>query len=629
MTFGNANDITESEEPVEWTGLSPAGLGSVRYAKIVPMTVNTVSIEPKTTSVDLDKLPEDDYDYYDKGVYEKEVNFTGKISATAEGRDYNDLDVENEYKLSGNHADGFEYNYNQSVMSGSKLIIDPKEMSKEITVTLKVGDKSDAATVTVNQPTVTVSFDPNNGTDEVKSFEVPRYTVITEEQVPTPTYKDHRFLGWFTDYGNGQWNNEFNLEDRLARYDAEYTAGWKEGEHPVITGVEDGKYYNQTVNGFTVTDVDSMLYSVTVKTPNGEDEVYYYDSFDYEGNFVYPGEFTDEGKYTIIAEDNFGYTDEISFVIDTTAPTIKKTSKLKEGGEYCLTFAGTFVEENMDKITVNGVEMKLGSNNDGFTMTSSSVNKPIYDTPLTIVVTDKAGNTLTVSNVMLYSEHHYKFEREEQPTCSKHGHTYYRCEVCNVATKVVDLGLAEHEWLEPTFEWAEDGKSATVHLVCAKDASHTADVPAVMTSEVEVEPDCENMGATRYHAEINTDNVKTRTVYFDEKVVYDIPALGHLLDDGDVLREPTCVATGLVEYHCTRCDDYTEEAEIPATGEHVDKDNDGDCDLCGAHIKSDLEMFICRMCGTYQLMKNIPGVGAIVRIVHYFVHLADYIKHLT
>lgn len=305
MTFGNANDITESETPVEWTGLSPAGLGSVRYAKIVPMTVNTVSIEPKTASVDLDKLPEDDYEYYEGG-YEKEVNFTGKISATVEGRDYNDLDVENEYKLSGNHAEGFEYNYNQSVMSGSKLIIDPKEMSKEITVTLKVGDKSDAATVTVNQPTVTVSFDPNNGTDEVKSFEVPRYTVITEEQVPTPTYKDHRFLGWFTNYVEvGQWGGEFDLDDRLARYDAEYKAGWKEGEHPVITGVENGKYYNRTVNGFTVTDVDSMLYSVTVKTPNGEDEVYYYDSFDYEGNFVYPGEFTDEGKYTIIAEDNF------------------------------------------------------------------------------------------------------------------------------------------------------------------------------------------------------------------------------------------------------------------------------------------------------------------------------------
>ena len=47
-----------------------------------------------------------------------------------------------------------------------------------------------------------------------------------------------------------------------------------------------------------------------------------------------------------------------------------------------------------------------------------------------------------------------------------------------------------------------------------------------------------------------------------------------------ITKQPTCIETGIRTYTCTRCSDsYTEV--ISATGEHIDSDGNGYCDVCG------------------------------------------------
>ena len=49
-----------------------------------------------------------------------------------------------------------------------------------------------------------------------------------------------------------------------------------------------------------------------------------------------------------------------------------------------------------------------------------------------------------------------------------------------------------------TYGWADDGKSCTVHIVCANDASHKHDIVADVSSSVKIQPSCTVMGTTTY-----------------------------------------------------------------------------------------------------------------------------------
>lgn len=62
--------------------------------------------------------------------------------------------------------------------------------------------------------------------------------------------------------------------------------------------------------------------------------------------------------------------------------------------------------------------------------------------------------------------------------------------------------------------------------------------------------------------------------------------------------------------------------------EHTDADNDGKCDSCGEDIVKDY-LFYCSMCPTYEKMKNVPVVGIIYSVVHFFVHLAQMIGRIS
>ena len=86
---------------------------------------------------------------------------------------------------------------------------------------------------------------------------------------------------------------------------------------------------------------------------------------------------------------------------------------------------------------------------------------------------------------------------------------------------------------------------------------------------------------------------------------------------------PTCTTDGQTGgVRCADCGAIIEEPTIvPATG-HVDADGDGRCDHDGMPVIPeggyDFDTFRCKMCAKYEANKDIPFVGFIYTIVHFF-----------
>ena len=86
---------------------------------------------------------------------------------------------------------------------------------------------------------------------------------------------------------------------------------------------------------------------------------------------------------------------------------------------------------------------------------------------------------------------------------------------------VVDIS-ASHAY-SATYEWAADGSSCTVHIVCANDADHNHDIVAVVESSVKIPATCTEMGTTTY----SVSGTYGGFTYSSTKDVVDIDALGH------------------------------------------------------------------------------------------------------
>ena len=72
------------------------------------------------------------------------------------------------------------------------------------------------------------------------------------------------------------------------------------------------------------------------------------------------------------------------------------------------------------------------------------------------------------------------------------------------------------------YEWADDGSSCIVHIVCANTSYHNHDENAAVTSSVKVQPTKTEMGITEYTVSGTYDGFE----YYDTKEVQDIPAEG-------------------------------------------------------------------------------------------------------
>ena len=126
--------------------------------------------------------------------------------------------------------------------------------------------------------------------------------------------------------------------------------------------------------------------------------------------YTEPFAISDEDQYVIYAKltdhaGNVAYVSTDGFEIDKTAPVIEN---MVDGGHYtyCKETRVKISDKNIDKITLDGEEKSLNSEGELYL-------RAYRDVEQTLVVTDKAGNTLTV-----YITGHTKHEIDEKTlTC--------------------------------------------------------------------------------------------------------------------------------------------------------------------------------------------------------------------
>ena len=149
-------------------------------------------------------------------------------------------------------------------------------------------------------------------------------------------------------------------------------------------------------------------------------------------------------------------------------------------------------------------------------------------------------------------------------TCTAKGTTTYTASATSSTNKVVsaikdvtDIAALSHDYSEPTFNWSDDGKSATVTFGCSR-CDSAESKSAGVTSKVKTDPTCTVKGTTTYTAAATSSTGKAAS---ETKDVTDIAALGHAYGEAVWAWTGTSSATAI--FTCSRCNDVqTKNATI-------------------------------------------------------------------
>ena len=151
-----------------------------------------------------------------------------------------------------------------------------------------------------------------------------------------------------------------------------------------------------------------------------------------------------------------------------------------------------------------------------------------------------------------------------------------------------------HDWRFSSFVWADDCTAKAMY-VCSHDSNHVIYYDADVTSVTDKEATCSEFGKKTYTA--NYDGHKeSKTVSVAKNPDNHVKAVSV---PGTA---PNCSEPGLTDgSKCSGCGAVlTAQETIPATGEHIDGDNDGRCDVCN----------MCKWCGkvhSVDFLQKITG----------------------
>lgn len=109
----------------------------------------------------------------------------------------------------------------------------------------------------------------------------------------------------------------------------------------------------------------------------------------------------------------------------------------------------------------------------------------------------------------------------------------------------------------------------------------------------------------------------------------DVEPTGHKWEnDWVVTKHATCVEEGTRERTCHNGCGEKQTMTIPVSIDHVDKDNDKKCDICGKDLSDSYDNFRCKMCDKYEMNKDKPVIGWFYSLVHFFIHYFAWFKHI-
>lgn len=247
------------------------------------------------------------------------------------------------------------------------------------------------------------------------------------------------------------------------------------------------------------------------------------------------------------------------------------------------------------------------------------------------------------------SEHPYK-----APTCTKEGNErYWECSACGAlfsdtqgtvptTKEAATIEQTGHDWSAPVWQWANDGKTATVTFTCQHDSMHVQSPDVTVTNKEKTPATCTEAGVFTYTAKTTLNSQE-----FTSRNDVQVSPLGHTMRKTD-RTNATCTAPGKEAYYtCEACgkrfEDEAGETEIanlaefgviPMTGHtagtkwtHDDASHWNECTTCGAKLNEaahDFEWMTdkeatateagskhkkCAVCGYAKDAVEIPATG--------------------
>ncbi len=291
----------------------------------------------------------------------------------------------------------------------------------------------------------------------------------------------------------------------------------------------------------------------------------------------------------------------------TLAATVLNSYSGTGSGNYLQmstkSYSGTANAAKGSSTTVSYVQ--LGST---FKVTGDNLSVVAKDASGQALTVTTSGNTHSVTvvhNMTVEITKHSYSSTVTAPTCTAQGYTTHKCScgASYVDTYVNATGHTEATREENRIEatCTENGSYdiVTYCTVCkAVLKTESATITATghkFVNKNGLDPTCTVPGYSAYE-ECSACHVT--------RGKEEIPAPGHLYDDGVLKKEPTCVDNGYITYICEVCG-HTYNDPIPATGEHDHVLTETIEPTCVAKGKF---IYTCTVCGN-KLEESIPATG--------------------
>ena len=216
----------------------------------------------------------------------------------------------------------------------------------------------------------------------------------------------------------------------------------------------------------------------------------------------------------------------------TSLSSITIPNSVTSIGEYAFYNCTSLAEVNVS--CTNPLGITKGSEGNGYVAYYATTVNPIIHTYSATYEWAADGSSCTVHIVCANNSGHnhdviatVNSSVKIPATCTEMGTTTYSVSgnydgFAYSSTKdVVDIPVKGHAY-SATYEWADNGSSCTVHIVCANNSGHNQDIVAESTSSVKIQPTATTKGTTEYSVSGTYDGF----AYSDTKDVQDIPATG-------------------------------------------------------------------------------------------------------
>ena len=228
----------------------------------------------------------------------------------------------------------------------------------------------------------------------------------------------------------------------------------------------------------------------------------------------------------------------------------------------------TCIEDGFDYIYIYDVDKNKIGEYTGIELAGRTIEVPGNTVKIKLIsdnVGTEWGFKIVGISTSTCSHDNTEVQNAREATCEEDGYT--GDVVCKRCQKIITVGQViektGHDYQNPVFTWANDGKNCTVSYTCGNDINHFVQHSCTILSQVKIPATCSTKGTTTYTASYGNDS--------STKDVQDIPTITHVDSNNDgkcdtcnyVIHthigtkveqvEATCTSYGVKEYYKCTC----------------------------------------------------------------------------